>query len=150
MERRRPKWATAHCEALVAIEEVYRDRASWALCRDRLFLVAKGCAGQAHDRACELTKGLRGQLERARDRNSRPRVATGVLCRDKAGVGTGRPRSRQGVLCRDKALWVVGRDHGQCRNRIWTRQGGLVSRHGNGVAIEDQSSFVVTENSLSR
>ena len=28
MERRRPEWATAHCEALVATEKVCHNRAS--------------------------------------------------------------------------------------------------------------------------
>ena len=33
----------------IVTEKVCRDRASWALCRNRLFLVETGCAGQAHD-----------------------------------------------------------------------------------------------------
>ena len=45
LERRRPEWAIAHCEALVATEKVCRDRASWVLCRNKIFLVAIGCAG---------------------------------------------------------------------------------------------------------
>ena len=91
-ERRRPEWATALCEALVATKKVCRDKASWALCRDRLFLVATGCASQAHDRACvhETT-----QYTRAIE-NSWLHVATGFSCRDKAGAGTRRPGSRQG------------------------------------------------------
>ena len=64
------------------------------LCHDRLFLVAIGCAGQAHDWSRVRATGLRGWLGRMRDRNSQPRVATRVLCQDKAGAGTGRPRSR--------------------------------------------------------
>ena len=71
--------------------------------------------------------GLPGWLEPASDRNSRPHVAIGVLCLDRAGAGTWQPRSRQGVLCRDRALWALGHEHGQGRDRIWTRQGGLVS-----------------------
>ena len=55
---------------------------------------------------------------------------------------TGGFLSRQGYL-------GIGRDHGQGHDRIWTRQGGLVSRHGNGVATRHHSSFVATENSLS-
>ena len=51
-----------------------------------------------------------------------------------------------GVLYSDRALKALGRDRGQCLDRVWTRQGGLVSRHGNGVATGDQSSLVATEN----
>ena len=81
--------ATAHCEASVVTEKVCRNRASWALCRDILFLVAIGCIGQAHNRACEHATSLRGQQGRVSDKNSRPRVMIGVLHYDKAGVGTG-------------------------------------------------------------
>ena len=60
LECRRPVWATAHCEASVATEKFYCDRASWALCRDRLFLVTTGCAGKAHDRARARATGPSG------------------------------------------------------------------------------------------
>ena len=63
LEGRRPEWATAHCEASVMTEKVYRDRASWALCRDRLFLVPTRRAGQVHDRAYVRTTGLRGRRD---------------------------------------------------------------------------------------
>ena len=39
-----PEWATAHFLVSVVIKKVCRDKASRALCRDRLFLVMTGCA----------------------------------------------------------------------------------------------------------
>ena len=63
LERRRPEWATTHCEASVTTEKVYRDTASWALCCDRLFLVATRRAGQVHDRAYVRTTGLHGRRD---------------------------------------------------------------------------------------
>ena len=95
-ERRRPEWVIAHCKASVDTEKVYRDRASWVPCHDKLFLVATGCAGQAHDQACVHTTSLRVPLGhalnsamRVQDRNSQLHVATGFLCYGRARAGTG-------------------------------------------------------------
>ena len=75
-------------------EKVCRDKASWALCRNRLFLFATGCTGQAHEQTCVCATGLRGRLGRTHDSVARecdifsqPHVTTGFLCRNRVRAG---------------------------------------------------------------
>ena len=66
------------------------------------------------------------------------------------GLGLGDQGRDRGVHCRDRALWALGRDHGQCRHRVWRRLRGLVSRHRSSVTTGGQASSVMEGNSLSR
>ena len=78
-----PEWPTVHFEPSVATEKVCRDRVPWALYHDKVFRVATGLSGKAHDPACVRATGMHSWLGHALDIDTWLRVAIELLCRDR-------------------------------------------------------------------
>ena len=161
-----PKWATAHFKGSIVTEKVCRDRASWMLCRDRLFLAATGCVGQVHDQACVRTIGLHGRrdaratAQRARTTEILNSVSRQKLCvatglglglddqgRDRVPLGTG---SRLGIMSRARRA----KDRRPCVatwNRCRDKGLSLLCRDGEfSIATEDLRKSVAAESFVSR
>ena len=109
-----PEWATAHFLVSVVTEKVCRDWALWALCRNRLFFVATGRAGKAHDRACASA------TVRARQGFSAPRRDR-ILCLNRVGLGLGDQGHDRGSLLQQGPLDTSSRHCGPCRHQVGSR-----------------------------
>ena len=136
--------ATAHFGSFVMIEKFCRDMVSLALGHDKVFRVAIGFYGQAHDPAWALVTGMHARHGRACDSVAcaRDRVSL-TLCRDRdlriatwspgRLGGLGRVKT-EGFSVATKLFWVLCHDRGLCRDRVWLRPGGLMSQHNTCVS----------------
>ena len=98
--------------------------------------VSTGASMSRQGLPARRTTWVRGaRLERARQRLSAPCRYRTFMSRQGLGLGLGGWGCDKGLLYHDKVLLVLCRDRGRCRDKMWSRPGGLMSRHNNCVVI---------------